>query len=137
METLSINTPALLFPATSLLMLAYTNRYLALARIIRDLADKLLHHEQADLRKQINGLSYRLTLIKYMQACGILALLFCLLSMLSIFLEQVMLGGAIFGIAVLLLALSLLVCLVEVLLSGNALRVVLQNTLRNSLERKM
>lgn len=37
---ITFNTPAVLFPAISLLMLAYTNRFLALANLIRKL------HEQ-------------------------------------------------------------------------------------------
>ena len=37
---LSITTPALLFPAISLLLLAYTNRFLALAALMRDLYNR-------------------------------------------------------------------------------------------------
>ena len=44
---LSINTPALLFPAITLLMLAYTNRFLALASLVRSLHDE---YNQAPLR---------------------------------------------------------------------------------------
>ena len=39
MEQLTLTTPALLFSAISLIMLAYTNRFLAYAAIIRNLHD--------------------------------------------------------------------------------------------------
>lgn len=43
---ISLTTPALLFPAISLLLLAYTNRFLTLAGLIRNLYK--LYKEQPD-----------------------------------------------------------------------------------------
>ena len=75
---IEINTPAILFPAISLLMLAYTNRYLALASLIRKLhSDYVAGHEPA-VRAQIENLRFRMKLIRQMQALGMISLLVCL-----------------------------------------------------------
>jgi hypothetical protein len=72
---ISINTPALLFPAITLLMLAYTNRFLALATLIRNLHTKYkqVHEEKEVIKAQIKNLRTRLNLVKSMQACGIVS----------------------------------------------------------------
>ena len=76
---LSINTPALLFPAISLVMLAYTNRFLSLSNRVRNLHDKYAAHEQkVIILGQIKNLKYRLKLIKRMQTLGVLSFLFCI-----------------------------------------------------------
>lgn len=84
---ISINTPALLFPAITLLMLAYTNRFLSLASLIRKLHG---HYKESPddkhlLKAQIENLRKRMSLIKQMQACGVLSFFFCVLSMLFIY----------------------------------------------------
>ena len=70
---ISINTPALLFPAITLLMLAYTNRFLAMATLIRNLNAKykLGQENGAHIKEQVKNLRRRLTLIKQMQASGV------------------------------------------------------------------
>ncbi|MGE9296686.1 MAG: DUF2721 domain-containing protein [Puniceicoccales bacterium] len=132
---IDVTTPAILFPAVSLLMLAYTNRFLALAKIVRDLAGQLIEHDDESLRRQIDNLEIRLTLIKWMQAFGIMALLSCLMSILAIHTGFQLLGEFLFGLSILLLFASLCICLREVMLAGNALRVVLERC-RPSAERK-
>ncbi|WP_309399303.1 DUF2721 domain-containing protein [Cerasicoccus maritimus] len=124
---IDVKTPAILFPAVSLLMLAYTNRFLALARIVRDLAGQLMEHDDESMQRQIDNLEIRLVLIKWMQALGILSLLSCLASILAIHTNLQMLGEVLFGLSVVLLFASLTVCLREVMLAGNALKVVLEN----------
>ena len=60
---ITINTPALLFPAISLIMLAYTNRFLALANRVRNLHEKYNKGENKELIfNQIKSLKYRLKL---------------------------------------------------------------------------
>jgi hypothetical protein len=77
---ITINTPALLFPAISLIMLAYTNRFLALSNRIRTLHDEYLVQEKSHvIHGQIKNLRYRLNLIKNMQALGVLSFLSCIL----------------------------------------------------------
>lgn len=63
----SLTTPALLFPAISLLLLAYTNRFFALAALIRQLSsgDKPVHQDQ------IKNLSQRIRIIRRMQEAGV------------------------------------------------------------------
>src|SRR5687767_14246428 len=83
---ISINTPALLFPAITLLMLAYTNRFLALATLIRNLHAKYkqIHEEREIIQRQIKNLKRRLVLVKQMQGAGILSFFVCVLAMLFI-----------------------------------------------------
>ena len=83
---LSINTPALLFPAISLLMLAYTNRFLALASLIRNLHSQYNEHSDKEgLFRQIKNLRLRLRQIRLMQAFGVMSLFLCVLSMFFIY----------------------------------------------------
>jgi hypothetical protein len=78
---LSLNTPALLFPALTLIMLAYTNRFLALGTLIRNLYREYeARHDDITL-SQIRSLKHRLRLIRNMQLLGVLSLLFCVVCM--------------------------------------------------------
>ena len=61
---MDLNTPALLFSITSLLMLAYTNRFLGIARLIRELHDKYVNKADEHILKQIKNLRMRLMLIR-------------------------------------------------------------------------
>jgi len=123
---MDITTPALLFPAISLLLLAYTNRFLTLAQVIRQL------HASTDrrapvVRGQIPGLKHRIVLIKYMQGFAVLSFLLCSMSMFALFIGEVPSGKVLFGISMLALTISLLMSLAEVLISTNALSVVVED----------
>jgi len=85
MNELSITTPALLFPAITLMMLAYTNRFLALANLIRRLHDEYVHEQSGLLRRQITNLHVRIRMIRNMQAFGVLSFLLCVVCMYLIF----------------------------------------------------
>ena len=124
---MSINTPALLFPAITLLMLAYTNRFLAMATLIRNLHSKYKQgHEDADLvRSQIKNLKRRITLIKQMQASGVLSFFFCVLCMLFFYLQYEVLAYSVFGISLVLLLVSLALSLNEIFISTKALEIEL------------
>ncbi|MGM0785936.1 MAG: DUF2721 domain-containing protein [Pseudomonadota bacterium] len=124
---MTLTTPALLFPAISLLLLAYTNRFLVLAQLIRKLADeeRNQHHDVA--ARQILMLRKRISLTKRMQVAGVLSFLLCTLSMFSLFLSLELLGMVLFGISLITLSISLIYSLWEVLLSTNALNVQLQD----------
>lgn len=124
----TLTTPTLLFGAISLLMLAYTNRFLALARIVRELSDLALQRTErsANLRRQVANLRLRIGLIKAMQALGILAFLFCVVSMLCLFFEADLMGRWMFGFSLFLLSGSLVFSFWEILLSGNALSIELE-----------
>jgi hypothetical protein len=118
---IDLSTPALLFPAISLLFLAYTNRFLSLANLVRALhAD---YRKQPDERTlaQIHNLRRRIYLIRNMQACGLLSMIGCLLSMLLIYMEIQNWGRPVFGISVLLLIASLALSFREIQISVQAL----------------
>jgi hypothetical protein len=122
---MDITTPALLFPAVTLLMLAYTNRFNTLATIIRNLHSKYQIENNENLLAQIANLRYRVYLIRNMQICGVLSLLFCVVSMFALF-EGWLAGGKwSFVAALILMILSLGLSLREVQVSVGALELLL------------
>jgi hypothetical protein len=126
---MSINIPALLFPAITLLMLAYTNRFLALSTLIRNLHSKYKQglEDPVLLRGQIKNLKRRMTLIRLMQASGVLSFFFCVLCMLFLFLQYDFVANAVFGISLLLLLFSLGLSLYEIIISTRALEIELSD----------
>jgi len=85
--TLDVSTPALLFPAISLLFLAYTNRFLHLSALIRKLHSDWLEQRADVLRAQIENLRRRISLIRTMQLLGAVSLFLCVISMLAVISE--------------------------------------------------
>lgn len=125
---LSITTPALLFPAISLLMLAYTNRFLALASLIRSLHDKYKKDpDQKHIIQQIRNLRTRIRLIRSMQALGVLSFLFCVVCMYCIFRNWTDASYIIFAISIAAFMASLLLSLFEISLSTKALELELSD----------
>ena len=124
---ITLTTPAILFPAVSLLMLAYTNRFLAIASIIRALHGRYKAEGSVVVRRQIDNLRARLGLIRKMQSFGILSLFACILSVIALFIEQMVLGKILFGLSLGLMLTSLLFCLREIHLSGRALEIELED----------
>ena len=118
---LGLTTPALLFPAISLLLLAYTNRFLTLATLIRDLHSRYKSNPDEILMAQINNLRYRIALIRNMQAYGIASFFLCVLCMFVLFFDLVVLGKVIFGISLVLLMISLAISMREIQVSVDAL----------------
>lgn len=121
MEQLTLTTPALLFSAISLIMLAYTNRFLAYASVIRSLHDKYKKEKDSVLMAQIKNIKTRLYLTRYMQIFGISSLLFCVLTMFLIYIQQQNVAVWVFGTALLLLIISLALLVVEIQISVKAL----------------
>lgn len=121
MESLTLTTPALLFSAISLIMLAYTNRFLAYAAVIRNLHAKYQEHKDDNLIEQIRNLRLRLNLTRYMQIFGITSLLLCVLTMFLIYIEFKVLAVWVFGTALLLLIGSLALLIWEIQISIRAL----------------
>lgn len=124
---MTLTTPAILFPAVSLLMLAYTNRFLAIASIIRALHGRYQAEGSVVVRRQIENLRTRLGLIRKMQTFGILSLFACILSVVVLFLGQRTGGEILFGLSLCLMLTSLLYCLREIHLSGRALEIELED----------
>lgn len=125
---LTFNTPALLFPAISLLLLAYTNRFVAIANRVRSLHSQYLKQEDKTIiLKQIRSLRQRINLIKYMQGLGVFSFLGCVVSMYSIYSGWNGAAQTIFAVSLLSLLTSLVLSLVEILQSTHALELELSD----------
>ena len=135
MEELTLTTPALLFSAISLIMLAYTNRFLAYAAVIRNLHGIYLERKEESLIRQIKNLKLRLNLTRWMQIFGITSLLLCVLTMFLIYIDQHVIAVWIFGIALILLILSLALLVKEIQISAQALKLHLSD-IENHLKKK-
>ena len=119
----TISTPAILFSAISLLMLAYTNRFLALAALVRQFIQKFAEEKDKHILEQIHNFKKRLTIIKYTQLFGVVSFLLCVISMFSIFMNMIIAAEIIFALSLVALFVSLLLSLQEVLLSIGALNI--------------
>ncbi len=125
---LTVTTPALLFPAISLLMLAYTNRFLAIANLIRSLNAKYQKSpSEKHIVTQIQSLRTRIRLIRSMQAMGVVSFLFCVVCMYTIFRGWAEASYIVFAISILFFIASLIYSLVEITLSMRALEVELSD----------
>jgi Protein of unknown function (DUF2721) len=129
MEALSYHAPGLLFPAISLLMLAFTNRFLGLASVARGLIAKFHDEPSAAIAAQIRSLRQRIRLTRTMQALGVLSLSLCVACLYALFLDLPLLGRALFAGALLLMLASLLVSLREIFLSVRALEIEIASAL--------
>jgi glucose uptake protein GlcU len=124
-QELTLTTPALLFSAISLLLLAYTNRFLALAQLVRTLYAEYKQKPLETTFGQIKNLKIRLNLIRNMQICGIASLLLCVLCMFLIYVSWHHIAEIIFGIALVLLIISLALSIREIQISVKALNLQL------------
>ena len=129
---ISLQTPALLFPALSLIMLAYTNRFLALGTLIRNLHKEYEQSHDESRLVQIQNLRHRLCLIRDMQVMGVLSLSTCVLCMGLLFFGFIERAKLIFGLSLILLARSLSFSVYEFLISTTALNVQLQDLEKGS-----
>lgn len=120
-EEITLTTPALLFSAISLIMLAYTNRFLGYATLIRNLHEKFKANPNEVLLGQIANLRRRLYLTKYMQILGVSSLFLCVVTMFLIFVGSSIPAIWVFGLALLLLIASLGVSIHEIQISVKAL----------------
>ena len=119
---ITFNTPALLFPAISLLLLAYTNRYLALASLIRKLHDEYMKGDKkTHLLQQIKILRIRINMVRQMQALGVFSFLCCVITMYSVYKEWTGFTSYVFAASLLSLLASLVISLWEISQSTKAL----------------
>ena len=118
---INLTTPALLFPAISLLLLAYTNRFLSLANLMRELYKSYKIEPSDKIRGQIENLKYRIAIIRNMQVAGVSSFFCSALTMLFIFFGQTMLAQWVFGLSLVLLLVSLALSLRELQVSIDAL----------------
>ncbi|WP_339137703.1 MAG: DUF2721 domain-containing protein [Candidatus Electrothrix sp. GW3-4] len=124
---LTLTSPALLFPAVSLLLVAYTTRFRTISERIR-----ILHAQYAEtptdiIVGQIGTLRKRVYLIRNMQACGVASFFLCVLCLFTLFAGSLFLSKLIFVISLILLMISLIFSFWEVLLSVHALELQLSD----------
>ncbi len=124
---INLTTPALLFPTISLLLLAYTNRFLTIATLIRNLHGKFKENADERIWGQIKNLRLRVKLIRNMQVLGVLSLLLCVVCMFVIFAGNQNTAEYIFGISLILLIISLAVSAWEIQISVKALNIQLSD----------
>lgn len=124
---MTLTTPALLFPAISLLLLAYTNRFLVLAQLIRELNSRDNQGLELVVKRQISNLRTRLFLIRAMQSAGVLSFLLCTIAMFLIFVDMPLSGSILFGLSLTSLTASLVLSLFEVHISTRAIEIELES----------
>jgi uncharacterized membrane protein len=122
---LDLTTPALLFPAISLFMLAYTQRFLALASLVRQLNEQYKQRKEARLEKQLQNLRQRIYLIRNTQFLAVSSFFCCVLCMALLFWELRIFANIVFGISLILLLISLFLQLWEIQISVRALQLEL------------
>ncbi len=120
---ITLTTPSLLFPAISLLLLAYTNRYLAVANLVRTIRkDYDSGYKHSHVVPQVQSLSKRLEIIRNMQAVGIASLMMASLTMFLLYANLQVAGKVVFGISLWLLMVSMALSFYETVLSNNAIQ---------------
>ena len=127
MEELTLTTPALLFSAVSLILLAYTNRFLSYAQLIRTLKEQHIQNPTKVTRAQIDNLRWRLHLTRTMQTLGVSSLFLCVVTMFLIYIGFYQTSAYVFGFALLLLIGSLGVSILEIHISVRALEIHLKD----------
>ena len=128
MLEININTPALLFPAITLLMLAYTNRFLSLGSLVRKLHVEYQQGEkEKNILAQIKNIRTRLNLIRYMQGLGVLSFLCCVWCMYVIFRGWMLIAHWLFASSLIFLLLSIVLSLLEINKSTKAIELELSD----------
>lgn len=122
-----MTTPALLFSAISLIMLAYTNRFLSYAQLVRTLKEQYVENPSSVKAAQIANLRKRLYLTRAMQVTGIGSLLLCVVSMFVMYIQLYIASVYIFGLALILLIISLTISVYEIYISVKALEIHLND----------
>ena len=124
---MDLTTPALLFPAISLLLLAYTNRFLVLAQLIRQLHESEGKNGHNMVLRQIANLKKRLFLVRAMQTMGVSSFIACTISMFLLFLKRELSAEFVFGASLILLVASLVISLYEIMISTRAIEIELDS----------
>lgn len=136
MKELTLITPTFLFSAVSLILLAYTNRFLSYAQLVRTLKDRYMEDHSAVTRAQIMNLRKRLSLTRMMQWFGVASLLLCVASMFLIYVGFQTVSAYVFGIALLLLIISLFLSAWEIQISTGSLEIYLKEMENEEIQQK-
>ena len=115
---------ALMFPAIPLLMSVYSNRFHSLSKLIRELHDEHVYekHIPAEWKKQFINLSGRITLLRWTIMFAAFGFLFNMLTVLGLYLNEILIARVIFGSCCLSMIISILFFIREIHISTNALK---------------
>lgn len=131
MIDITISTPALVFPALSVLMLAYTNRFIAISKRVRALHAEHRSNPHRNLMDQIKALRKRLLLIRNMQTTAIIGFLINMVCMFLILINQTNLASYLFAVGLICIVISLIICVIEIYLSVQAMSIQLDDDLKD------
>jgi hypothetical protein len=123
----TLTTPALLFPAISLLFLAYTSRFLTLANLTRELYARYKTEPDPKIKGQLRNLRYRIAIIRHMQIFGVLAFFGSALCMFLLLAGLELAGKYLFGASLVSLMVSLGLSLLELFVSIDALKLQIKD----------
>ena len=124
---LSLTTPAILFPTISLLLLAYTNRFISIGNRLRSLHDRYTSDHTESLLSQIRIFKRRIRMIRDLQLVGISSLFFCVLTMLLIFENYITAAKIVFTGSLILLLASFTIAAYEIIISTHAMNIQLKD----------
>ena len=127
MEELTLITPTFLFSAVSLILLAYTNRFLAYTSLVRNLKVKYMENKSSVTKAEIENLKKRLKLTRLMQLYGVASLLLCVATMFLIYIALQTVSAAIFAVALLFLITSLALSVWEINISSKSIQIHLSD----------
>ena len=120
---------ALMFPAIPLIMTVYSNRFHTLSALIRKLHDEHVFekHIPPEWEKQLINLSHRVNYLKYAIGSASLGFLFNMVTVLCLYLDTILTARLIFAGCCISMIISILLFLLEIFLSTNALKLHLSD----------
>ena len=127
MEELTLITPTFLFSAVSLILLAYTNRFLAYTSLVRNLKVKYMENKSSVTKAEIENLKKRLKLTRLMKSYGVASLLLCVATMFLIYIGSQTVSVVIFAVALLFLITSLALSVWEINISSKSIQIHLSD----------
>lgn len=120
---IDLTTPALLFSTVSLLLLAFTTRFLGLAKAIRDLYNDYQKNPEKRFIDQLKNFRRRVELIRNMQIVATASLLLCMVSTIMIYFQLQLIASVTFAVSLLLMTAALAMSIIEIGMSVGALNV--------------
>jgi hypothetical protein len=131
MMDIAVTTPALLFPAITILFLAYSNRFLTIATRIREKHADFNKTQSPIAQKQIVSFRRRIGYIVAMEMLAVLGIISCIVSTGFIFYGLQYYGNVSFAVSMLFIILSLFASIIELVFSTRALNIELEDMEKN------
>lgn len=122
----TLQTPTYVFSAISLLMIAYTSRYVAISQVIRHLNENT-KKDDGRVACQIKSLMKRVKYIRNMQITALLGFSINILTMILIAVGLNTLVAPLFLLGLIFVLVSLVICILEIALSAQALAISLND----------